>query len=92
MEVVIVPWEAGSAPLPSAPGSAVLLWPQKAAGIFFAGLCGAYHATLALAHPFGVRTDCCPGRSAPHRVGRKAWARRQTASSEPLRSGRVGAS
>lgn len=59
--------EAGSA-LPSVPGSALPVRPLKGAGFFFTGSCGACHATLALPHPFGVRTDSCPGRSALHRV------------------------
>lgn len=68
MEVLIAPCEAGGAPA-SGPGSALLVWPLKGAEFFFTGLCGTCHATLALPHPFGVRTGCCPGLNALHEGG-----------------------
>lgn len=66
MEVVIIPWEAGSAP-PLHPWLSLARLASERGRVFFTGLCGACHATLALPHPFGVRTDSCPGRSALHR-------------------------
>ena len=68
VEVVIIPWEQ-AAPLASIPSSALLVWPLKGAEFFFTGLCGTCHTTLALPHPFGVRTGCCPGLSALHKAG-----------------------
>lgn len=64
MEAVTVPWRQAAPPSPS---PALPCPSGLGKGFFFTGLCDACHATLALPHPFGVRTDSCPGRSALHR-------------------------